>query len=59
MRPGCLHVNRMRCRASPGMGHSEAVALADLDADGDLDVVAGKLDSALVWFNDGRSQMHK
>jgi hypothetical protein len=42
-----------------GLGSSEAVALADLDGYGTLDVVAGKLGSALVWFNDGTSQMHQ
>jgi hypothetical protein len=54
MCPGCLHVNTMRCRASPGMGSSEAVALADLDADGDLDAFAGGDKEGRIWLNDGR-----
>jgi hypothetical protein len=37
-----------------GRGHIEAVFLADLDADGDLDaLVAGKAEAA-IWWNDGQ-----
>jgi len=37
-----------------GHGHIEAVFLADLDADGDLDgLVAGKT-QATIWWNDGK-----
>ena len=36
-----------------GRGHTEAVFLADLNADGDLDaLVAGKA-QATIWWNDG------
>jgi hypothetical protein len=38
-----------------GSGHIEAVFLADLDSDGDLDaIVAGKAQSAIFW-NDGQA----
>ena len=39
-----------------GASDSTSVALGDLDADGDLDAVAGAADGALVWVNQGGSR---
>jgi hypothetical protein len=36
-----------------GSGHSEAVFLADLDTDGDLDALVAGKDQATIWWNDG------
>jgi FG-GAP-like repeat len=38
-----------------GRGHIEAVFLADLDGDGDLDAAVGGKDQASIWWNDGRA----
>ena len=38
-----------------GRGHIEAVFLADLDADGDLDALVAGQAQATIWWNDGKA----
>jgi hypothetical protein len=39
-----------------GEANSQAVALGDLDSDGDLDALVGSSDGTLVWINQGGAQ---
>jgi len=36
-----------------------AIALGDVNGDENVDVVVGKLNEAVVWFNDGNGQLHR
>jgi hypothetical protein len=46
-------------RQSLNYSSRHAVALGDVNADGTVDVVAGKLNSAIVWLNDGTGRMRR
>jgi hypothetical protein len=39
-----------------GVSDSTAVALGDLDGDGDVDALVGNAEGALLWLNQGRAQ---